>query len=149
MKKKVRKVVLAYSGGLDTSIIVPWLLDHYDAEVICYTGDVGQAEELDGLEGKAIASGASAAIVEDLRPAFVHDVVWPALRAGAVYEGRYLLGTALARPVLTLGQVKAARRVGADAVAHGCTGKGNDQLRFELGYRALAPELHVIAPWRQ
>ena len=149
MKKRVRKVVLAYSGGLDTSIIVPWLAEHYGCEIVCYTGDVGQGEELNGLEAKALASGASAAIIEDLQPEFVRDYVWPALRAGAVYEGRYLLGTALARPVLAAHQVKAARRVGADAVSHGCTGKGNDQLRFELGYRALAPDLRVIAPWRE
>lgn len=149
MKKRVRKVVLAYSGGLDTSVIVPWLVEHYQAEVVCYTGDVGQAEELEGLEAKAIRTGAAGAVVQDLRAEFVRDYCWPALRAGAVYEGRYLLGTALARPVLALGQVETARRVGADAVAHGCTGKGNDQLRFELGYRALAPELRVIAPWRE
>jgi argininosuccinate synthase len=149
MKKRVRKVVLAYSGGLDTSVILAWLREHYGSEVVTYTGDVGQAEELDGLEAKARASGATAAFIEDLRPAFVRDYVWPALRAGAIYEGRYLLGTALARPVLAAGQVRAARRTGADAVAHGCTGKGNDQLRFELGYRALAPDLAVIAPWRE
>jgi len=149
VRRGVRKVVLAYSGGLDTSIIVPWLVEHYGAEVVCYTGDVGQGEELDGLEAKALASGASGAVIDDLRAEFVRDYVWPALRSGAVYEGRYLLGTALARPVLALRQVRAAQRVGADAVAHGCTGKGNDQLRFELAYRALAPELQVIAPWRE
>ena len=149
MKKRVRKVLLAYSGGLDTSIIVPWLAEHYGCEIVCYTGDVGQGNELDGLEAKAKASGASAAIIEDLQPEFARDYVWPALRAGAIYEGRYLLGTALARPVLAKHQVMAARRVGADAVSHGCTGKGNDQLRFELGYRALAPDLRVIAPWRE
>jgi argininosuccinate synthase len=144
-----RKVVLAYSGGLDTSIIVSWLVERYDCEVVTYTGDVGQQESLDGLEAKALASGASEAIIEDLRLEFVRDYVWPALRAGAIYEGRYLLGTALARPVLALHQVQAAQRVGADAVAHGCTGKGNDQLRFELVYRAVAPELGIIAPWRE
>jgi argininosuccinate synthase len=149
MNGRVRKVVLAYSGGLDTSIILAWLRERYDCEVVCYTGDVGQAEELDGLEAKALATGASAAIVEDLRADFVRDYAWPALRAGAIYEGRYLLGTALARPVLALGQIRAARRVGADAVAHGCTGKGNDQLRFELAYRALAPDVQVLAPWRE
>ena len=149
MKDRVRKVVLAYSGGLDTSIIVHWLRENYGCEVVCYTGDVGQADELDGLEAKALRSGASAAIIDDLKPAFVSEFVWPALRAGALYEGRYLLGTSLARPVLARGQVKAARRVGADAVAHGCTGKGNDQLRFELGYRSLAPDLAVVAPWRE
>ena len=149
MKKRVRKVVLAYSGGLDTSIIVSWLLENYGCEVVTYTGNVGQADELEGLEAKALASGASAAIIEDLQPELARDYLWPALRAGAVYEGRYLLGTALARPILALRQVQAARRVGADAVAHGCTGKGNDQLRFELGYRALAPDLGIIAPWRE
>jgi len=149
MKNRVRKVVLAYSGGLDTSIIVSWLLEHYGCEVVTYTGDVGQDDELEGLEDKALRSGASTAIIEDLRPEFVRDYVWPALRAGAIYEGRYLLGTALARPILAQGQVRAARKVGADAVAHGCTGKGNDQLRFELTYRALGADLQVIAPWRE
>ncbi len=149
MKQRVRKVVLAYSGGLDTSIIVQWLLENYGCEVVTYTGNVGQAEELDGLEAKALRSGASSACIENLEAEFVSEFVWPALRAGALYEGRYLLGTALARPVLARGQVRAARRVGADAVAHGCTGKGNDQLRFELGYRSLAPDLKVVAPWRE
>jgi argininosuccinate synthase len=149
MKPRPRKVVLAYSGGLDTSIILHWLRDHYDCEVVTYTGDVGQAEELDGLEAKALRSGASAAFIDDLKSEFTREFVWPALRAGALYEGRYLLGTSLARPVLARGQVGVARRVGADAVAHGCTGKGNDQLRFELAYRSLAPDLHVIAPWRE
>jgi argininosuccinate synthase len=149
MKQRVRKVVLAYSGGLDTSIIVRWLRETYDCEVVTYTGDVGQAGELEGLEAKALASGATAAVIEDLVPEFVREFVWPALRAGAVYEGRYLLGTSLARPVLARGQVQAALRVGADTLAHGCTGKGNDQLRFELTYRALAPQLSVVAPWRE
>lgn len=149
MKSGVRKAVLAYSGGLDTSIIVRWLRETYGCEVVTYTGNVGQADELEGLEAKALSSGASAAVIEDLVPEFVRDYVWPALRAGAIYEGRYLLGTSLARPVLARGQVQAALRVGADAVAHGCTGKGNDQLRFELTYRALAPQLTVLAPWRE
>jgi argininosuccinate synthase len=149
MTPRVRKVVLAYSGGLDTSIIVRWLRESYGCEVVTYTGNVGQADELEGLEAKALASGAVAAVIEDLVPEFVRDFVWPALRAGAVYEGRYLLGTSLARPVLARGQVQAALRTGADAVAHGCTGKGNDQLRFELTYRALAPQLTVVAPWRE
>jgi argininosuccinate synthase len=149
MKSRVRTVVLAYSGGLDTSIIVPWLIETYGAKVVCYTGDVGQGNELEGLEAKALRSGAASLIVEDLRDEFARDILWPALRAGAMYEGRYLLGTALARPVLAGRQVRAAHRVGADALAHGCTGKGNDQLRFELTYRALAPELNVIAPWRE
>jgi argininosuccinate synthase len=146
---KPRKVVLAYSGGLDTSIIVSWLIERYDCEVVTFTGNVGQEEALDEVGAKALASGATQAVVEDLRLEFVRDYVWPALRAGAIYEGSYLLGTALARPVLALHQVQAARRVGADAVAHGCTGKGNDQLRFELVYRAMAPDLAVIAPWRE
>jgi len=149
MTPRVRKVVLAYSGGLDTSIIVRWLRESYGCEVVTYTGNVGQADELEGLEAKALSSGAVAAVIEDLVPEFVRDFVWPALRAGAVYEGRYLLGTSLARPVLARGQVQAALRTGADAVAHGCTGKGNDQLRFELTYRALAPQLKVVAPWRE
>ena len=149
MTRRVNKVVLAYSGGLDTSIIVPWLIERYGCEVVTCTGDVGQADEIDGLRAKAIASGASEVIIEDLRSRFVSEYLWPALRAGAIYEGRYLLGTALARPLLAQAQVAAARRVGADAVSHGCTGKGNDQLRFELAYRALAPDLMVIAPWRE
>ncbi len=150
MKKSgIKKVVLAYSGGLDTSIIVSWLIENYGCEVVTYTGDVGQADELEGLPAKAKRSGASQAIVESLTADFAKEYLWPALRAGAIYEGRYLLGTSLARPILALGQVRAARRVGADAVAHGCTGKGNDQLRFELTYRALAPDLKVVAPWRE
>ena len=149
MTRSIRKVVLAYSGGLDTSIIIHWLLENYGCEVVTYTGDVGQLDELSGLEDKALRSGASDAVIEDLTGSFAREYVWPALRAGAVYEGRYLLGTSLARPVLAMGQVRAARAAGADAVAHGCTGKGNDQLRFELTYRALAPDLTVIAPWRE
>ena len=149
MKTGIGTVVLAYSGGLDTSIIVPWLVETYGAKVVCYTGDVGQGNELDGLEARATRSGASSLVVEDLRDTFASEILWPALRAGAMYEGRYLLGTALARPVLARGQVNAARQAGADAVAHGCTGKGNDQLRFELTYRALAPDLRVVAPWRE
>ncbi len=144
-----KKVVLAYSGGLDTSIIIPWLREQRGLEVHCYAGDVGQgAEELEGLEQKALRSGAASCRVEDLRSAFLLDAVWPCLRAMAVYEGRYLLGTSMARPVLAQGQVRYAREVGAGALAHGCTGKGNDQVRFELGYQALAPTLEVIAPWR-
>ncbi|HEY3176966.1 MAG TPA: argininosuccinate synthase [Candidatus Polarisedimenticolia bacterium] len=149
MSEGVKKVVLAYSGGLDTSIIVPWLMERYDCDVVTCTGDVGQASELDGLEMKALATGACEAIIEDLKPQFARDYLWPALRAGAIYEGRYLLGTALARPLLAQRQVEAARRTAADALSHGCTGKGNDQLRFELAYRALAPDLRVIAPWRE
>jgi len=146
---KVRRAVLAYSGGLDTSIIVPWLKEHYGCEVVCYCSDVGQGAELEGLEARARALGASDVVVEDLRLPFVRDFCLPALRAGAVYEGRYLLGTALARPLIASRQVWCAERVGADALAHGCTGKGNDQVRFELTYLALAPGLTVIAPWRE
>lgn len=143
-----RKVVLAYSGGLDTSIIIPWLKER-GWEVHCLAGDVGQgAGELDGLEEKAAASGAASCKVADLKEAFVVETVWPALRAMAVYEGRYLLGTSLARPILARAQVGYAKAVGATAVAHGCTGKGNDQVRFEIAYRAFDPSLEVIAPWR-
>ena len=147
--KSIHKAVLAYSGGLDTSIIVPWLKEHYGCEVVCYCADVGQGAELDGLEAKARASGASQVVIEDLRVPFVRDFCFPALRAGALYEGRYLLGTALARPLIASRQVWCAERTGADALAHGCTGKGNDQVRFELTWRSLAPHLTVIAPWRE
>ncbi|HEX8392291.1 MAG TPA: argininosuccinate synthase [Longimicrobium sp.] len=143
------RVVLAYSGGLDTSIIVPWLKENYGADVICVAADVGQAEELDGLEAKAIASGASACYVQDLREEFVTGFVWPTLRAGATYGRKYLLGTSMARPIIARAQVEIARQVGATHLAHGCTGKGNDQVRFELTYAALAPDLPVIAPWRE
>ena len=132
IKGKVRRAVLAYSGGLDTSIIVPWLKEHYGCEVVCYCSDVGQGAELDGLEVRALALGASEVVVEDLRVPFLRDFCFPALRAGAIYEGRYLLGTALARPLIASRQVWCAQRLGADALAHGCTGKGNDQVRFEL-----------------
>jgi argininosuccinate synthase len=143
-------VVLAYSGGLDTSAIVPWLKERYGARVLCFAADVGQgAGELVGLVEKARASGAVDCVVEDLRESFVRDFVFPTLRAGAVYARTYLLGTAMARPLMAARQVEAARRVGADALAHGCTGKGNDQVRFELTYAALAPDLRVIAPWRE
>lgn len=143
-------VVLAYSGGLDTSAIVPWLRETYDATVICYTGDVGQGdEELRGLREKAIASGAKDCIIRDLREEFVRDVVFPVLRAGAIYQDAYLLGTAMARPIVAAEQVAVAREVGASGVAHGCTGKGNDQVRFELTFQVLGPELDVIAPWRE
>jgi len=144
-----RKVVLGYSGGLDTSVIVPWLRENYDAEVICMAGDVGQRGGLEGLEKKALATGASALYAEDLRREFVEDFAWPTLRIGAVYGRKYLLGTAIARPLLAKRQVDIALQVGADALAHGCTGKGNDQVRFELAYAALAPQLEVIAPWRE
>src|SRR2546425_9494717 len=143
-------VVLAYSGGLDTSAIVPWLRERYGARVVCFAADVGQgAGELHGLEEKARRSGALDCVVADLREEFVRDFVFPTLRAGAVYARTYLLGTAMARPVTAAHQVAAAQRAGAQAVAHGCTGKGNDQVRFELTYAALAPELQVIAPWRE
>jgi len=143
------KIVLGYSGGLDTSVIVPWLKDTYGADVICMAGDVGQPGGLDGLEEKALRTGASAFYGEDLRREFVEDFVFPTLKIGAVYGRKYLLGTAMARPILGRRQVEVARMVGADAVAHGCTGKGNDQIRFELSYAALGPDLKVIAPWRE
>ncbi|MEM1071696.1 MAG: argininosuccinate synthase [Planctomycetota bacterium] len=142
-------VVLAYSGGLDTSAIVPWLIEHEGCEVVAYVADVGQGQdELEGIEAKAIASGARDCIIDDLRPAFVEEVIWPTLRAGAAYEQTYLLGTSMARPIIARGQVEAARRVGASGLCHGCTGKGNDQVRFELTFAALAPDLAIIAPWR-
>jgi argininosuccinate synthase len=142
-------VVLAYSGGLDTSIIVPWLRERYGLEVVCVAADVGQGEELAGLEAKALRSGAKACLVEDVREVFLTGFVFPTLRAGAVYGRKYLLGTSMARPIIARRQVEVARQVGAGWVAHGCTGKGNDQVRFELTYAALAPELGVIAPWRE
>ncbi|HEY8416806.1 MAG TPA: argininosuccinate synthase [Limnochordales bacterium] len=149
MKQAVRKVVLAYSGGLDTSVAIPWLKENYGCEVVAMVADVGQGDELAGIEEKALKSGASQVFVEDVRQEFVKDYVFPALRAGAIYEGKYLLGTSLARPVIAKRQVEIAHRVGADAVAHGATGKGNDQVRFELTYKALDPSLKVIAPWRE
>ncbi|HEY8425000.1 MAG TPA: argininosuccinate synthase [Limnochordales bacterium] len=145
----VRKVVLAYSGGLDTSVMIPWLRERYGCEVIAMIADVGQGEDLAAIADKARKSGASKAVIEDVREAFVRDYAFQVLRAGAIYEGRYLLGTSFARPLIAACQVKVAREEGADALAHGCTGKGNDQVRFELAYRALAPELKVIAPWRE
>ncbi|MFQ5614416.1 MAG: argininosuccinate synthase [Anaerolineae bacterium] len=145
----IKKVVLAYSGGLDTSVIVPWLKNNYGCEVICVTADLGQEEELEGLEEKAIASGASKCYVEDLRQEFISDYIFPTLRAGAIYERKYLLGTSFARPLIARRQVEIAELENADAVAHGCTGKGNDQVRFELTYQALNPRLHIIAPWRE
>jgi argininosuccinate synthase len=144
-----RKVVLAYSGGLDTSIIIPWLKETYGCEVVAMIGDVGQQEDLQAAQRKALATGASSATVEDLREEFITGYVWPTLRAGAVYEHKYLLGTSMARPVLAKRQAEIALKVGADAVAHGCTGKGNDQVRFELTYKAIAPGLQIIAPWRE
>ncbi len=149
-KDKIQKVVLAYSGGLDTSVIVPWLKNNYNnCEVICFTADVGQQEELEGLEEKAIASGAGKLIVCDLREEFLRDYVFPTMQAGAVYERDYLLGTSIARPLMAKKMVEIAEAEGAEAVAHGCTGKGNDQVRFELTVMALNPKLKVIAPWRE
>jgi argininosuccinate synthase len=145
----VKKAVLAYSGGLDTSVIVPWLKENYGCEVICVTADIGQGEELAGLEEKALASGASKIYIEDLRGEFLTDFVFPTMMAGAIYERKYLLGTSFARPIIARRQVEIAELEGADAVAHGCTGKGNDQVRFELTYKALNPRLKVIAPWRE
>src|SRR5436189_1159234 len=145
---RIKKIVLAYSGGLDTSVMLRWLIDRYQCEVVCYCADVGQGAEMDGLAEKAKATGASKLYVEDLREEFVRDYVWTAVKANAVYEGVYLLGTSLARPVIARRQVEIARRDGADAVAHGATGKGNDQVRFELTYYALQPDIKVIAPWR-
>ena len=142
-------IVLAYSGGLDTSIIVPWLKENYGADVVCVAADVGQGEELDGLVAKALASGARECHVEDLREEFLTDYVWPTLRSGAVYGRKYLLGTSMARPIIARRQVEVARQVGASVLAHGCTGKGNDQVRFELTYAALAPEMKTVAPWRE
>ena len=143
------KVVLAYSGGLDTSIIIPWLKENYSYEVIAMVGDVGQGDDIEAVVDKAYKTGASKVIVEDLREEFLTGYVFPALKAGAVYEHKYLLGTSMARPVIAKHQVEVALREGANAVAHGCTGKGNDQVRFELTYQALAPELKIIAPWRE
>ncbi|HWP67248.1 MAG TPA: argininosuccinate synthase [Candidatus Limnocylindria bacterium] len=148
MAAPVRRIVLAYSGGLDTSVILRWLVETYQAEVVAFCADLGQAEELDGLDAKARATGAVKCVVEDLREEFVRDFVFPMLRAGAIYESHYLLGTSIARPLIAKRQVEIARQEGADAVAHGATGKGNDQVRFELTFAALAPELTVIAPWR-
>ncbi len=144
-----KKVVLAYSGGLDTSIIIPWLKETYGCEVIAMIGDVGQEEDLKAAKKKALATGASSATIEDLREEFLSEYVWPTLRAGAVYEHKYLLGTSMARPVLAKRQAEIALKVGADAVAHGCTGKGNDQVRFEMAYKAIAPKVKIIAPWRE
>ena len=146
--KQPKKVVLAYSGGLDTSIIIPWLRENYGCEVIAMAGDIGQGDELDGLVEKAKASGAAQVFVEDLRQEFVTQFLWKMVKSGAVYEDKYLLGTSIARPLLARRQVEVAMREGADAVAHGCTGKGNDQVRFELTYKAFAPQLTVICPWR-
>lgn len=146
---KIKKVVLAYSGGLDTSIIIPWLKENYGCEVVAMAADVGQGEELEPLEEKAIKTGASKIYIEDLKDDFVQNYVFPLLKAGAVYEGKYLQGTAIARPIIAKRLVEIAVAEGADAIAHGCTGKGNDQVRFEFTAKALAPQLKVIAPWRE
>ncbi len=147
--KEIKKVVLAYSGGLDTSIIIPWLKENYNnCEVIAVSGDVGQGTELDGLEEKAIATGASKLYIENLQDEFVSDYIFPTLKAGAVYEKEYLLGTSFARPIIAKRIVEIAKTEGADAICHGCTGKGNDQVRFELTIKAFAPEMEIIAPWR-
>ena len=149
MEKKIKKVVLAYSGGLDTSIIIPWLKENYDnCEVIAVSGDVGQGTELEGLEEKAKKTGASKLYVLDLKKEFVEDYIFPTMQAGAVYEDKYLLGTSFARPVIAKAIVDIAKKEGADAICHGCTGKGNDQVRFELTIKAFAPEMTIIAPWR-
>ena len=149
MAKKIKKIVLAYSGGLDTSVILPWLKEKYGCEVIAYVADLGQGEgELDGIEEKALASGASRCVVDDLRQEFVEEYCFKLVRAGAVYEHVYMLGTAIARPLIAKGQVACAKKLKADAVAHGSTGKGNDQVRFELTYMALAPKLEIISPWK-
>lgn len=149
MKKQIKKVVLAYSGGLDTSIIIPWLKENYnDCEVIAVSADVGQGSELEGLEEKAKKTGASKLYIADLKKTFVEDYIWPTLKAGAVYENNYLLGTSFARPIIAKRMVEIAQAEGADAICHGCTGKGNDQVRFELAIKAFAPNMTIIAPWR-
>jgi len=148
LSQDIKKIVLAYSGGLDTSVILHWLKETYQCPVVAYAADVGQGEDLEGIREKALNTGADEVIIEDLKEEFVRDFVWPALRANAIYESAYLLGTSLARPIIARGQVEAARKVGADAVSHGATGKGNDQVRFELTYMALEPGLKIIAPWR-
>ncbi len=149
LSPRVKRVVLAYSGGLDTSIIIPWLRENYGCEVIAMIGDVGQGDDFKAVRAKALRTGAKRVFVEDLREEFITGYLWKAVQAGAVYEGKYLLGTSLARPVIAKRQVEVALACGADALAHGCTGKGNDQVRFELTYKALAPRLQVIAPWRE
>ena len=147
--KKFNKVVLAYSGGLDTSVIIPWLKENYGCEVIAVVGNVGQKDsELEGLEEKALKTGASKIYIEDLTEEFVNDYIFPTIKADAVYEGKYLLGTSFARPIIGKRMVEIAKKEGADAICHGCTGKGNDQVRFELAIKAFAPEMDVIAPWR-
>src|ERR1043166_9018063 len=149
MAQKIKKVVLAYSGGLDTSVILKWLQEHYDCEVVTFTADIGQGEELEPARVKAKKAGVKQIFIDDLKEEFVRDFVFPMFRANAIYEGEYLLGTSIARPLIAKRQIEIARKTRADAVSHGATGKGNDQVRFELGYYALAPDIHVIAPWRE
>ncbi len=148
MSEDVKKIVLAYSGGLDTSVILKWLIETYDCQVVAFVADVGQGEDLDSMREKAMDTGAAKVVIEDLKEDFVRDYVFPAFRANAIYEGHYLLGTSLARPLIAKRQIEVAQKEGADGVSHGATGKGNDQVRFELAYQALAPELKIIAPWR-
>jgi len=149
LKQNIKKIVVAYSGGLDTSVIITWLKETYGCEVVAFTADIGQGEELEPLRDKAIKTGASKIYIDDLREEFVRDFVFPMLRANAVYEGRYLLGTSIARPLIAKRQVEIAEKEGADAVCHGATGKGNDQVRFELTYFALKPGVKIVAPWRE
>ncbi|HUW34826.1 MAG TPA: argininosuccinate synthase domain-containing protein, partial [Planctomycetota bacterium] len=149
MDKTVKKVVLAYSGGLDTSVIIRWLLDTYGCEVVAFAADLGQGEELEPLREKAIKTGASKIYIEDLREEFVREYVFPMLRANAIYESVYMLGTSIARPLIAKKQIEVAKKEDADAVSHGCTGKGNDQVRFELTYFAHEPGIKIIAPWRE
>src|SRR5712692_9712778 len=149
MSGKIKKVVLAYSGGLDTSVILRWLQETYQCEVVTFTADIGQGEELEPAREKALLMGVKEIFIEDLREEFVRDFVFPMFRANALYEGQYLLGTSIARPLIAKRQIEIANQVGADAVAHGATGKGNDQVRFELAYYALKPDIKVIAPWRE
>ena len=146
---KVKKVVLAYSGGLDTSVILRWLIEKYDCEVIAFVADLGQGEELKKIKEKALKTGAKKVYIDDVKEQFVNDFVFPAFRGNALYEGRYLLGTSIARPLIALKQIEIAKKEKADAVSHGATGKGNDQVRFELAYHALMPGIGVIAPWRE
>ncbi len=148
MSEDIKKIVLAYSGGLDTSVILMWLKDTYGCPVVAYAADLGQGDELSGIKEKAIETGADEVVVEDMKEEFVQDYVWPAMRANAVYETSYLLGTSLARPLISKGQIEAARKTGANAVSHGATGKGNDQVRFELAYMSMEPGIKIIAPWR-
>ena len=150
MAQQIKKVVLAYSGGLDTSIIIPWLKENYDnCEVIAVSADLGQEDELEGLNEKAIKTGASKLYIEDMRKELIEEYIWPTLKANAAYEGRYLLGTSFARPLIAKRLVEIAKKEGADAICHGCTGKGNDQVRFELSIRAFDPDIKIIAPWRE